>query len=718
MANTQIDLDKQAQDGSLSGAAGDAKVAANTLSTSKIKNEAVAGSEPELMLANGTTGVWTGEPTSGDVKISNAGALTIQALAVTNGKIANQTILPTKASMLDSVIWVGDTATGGGIAVTTSSTGSILADDVNGLTYKALSIVNGDIAANTIVTTNGSSKLAASATFLTTDAANAASTTFSITSGVRYRYASGQTFTNAQDIITKEYVDSVATGISWKASVHTIRMVSNILTAPPGTPKVGDSYIVAATATGAWLGLEDRLVVWTGTLWLDVEGQVSMAGDRYLVSDGGDTTADNHGPTPAGAFAGKAGQIAISDGASPPAFTFYVPLDADATIVDSHTTVGPNDAQGFVYDLTNLQWLQFTGVGQIVAGQALSKTGQTLDVNYTAGRGVTVVSDALEVASANLAGSGLQAGASTWILKMGPLTEDWSQTGAFDIVLNNAASELKIREVGGGAFYAILDAGAHTSDGTYILGGGQGLSSTLWHNNNDAALLHSTTDNFTAGTLTLDTGTTLTLAGASTLNLQSLTAVLQFREAVNMTASSTELNILDGATITTAQLNNVGTQVVRENINTNSPNASNGVRKYFTLLNDPINNSDVIYVNGLLQDRNTVSTANVAGNPIGDFTRGSATILSVDDTSNINVGDVLTHAGAMALGVVASKTANSITLEAIWDGAAAADGTQTLQVITIGDDYAIKLNTTNGSASLAFFTAPQSDDKLRANYRY
>jgi hypothetical protein len=40
------------------------------------------------------------------------------------------------------------------------------------------------------------------------------------------------------------------------------------LTAPPGAPAAGDTYIPAATATGLWVGLENRIVVWSGTAWV------------------------------------------------------------------------------------------------------------------------------------------------------------------------------------------------------------------------------------------------------------------------------------------------------------------------------------------------------------------------------------------------------------------------------------------------------------------
>jgi hypothetical protein len=47
-------------------------------------------------------------------------------------------------------------------------------------------------------------------------------------------------------------------------------IIDKDLTAPPGSPTTGDRYIVAATATGAWVGLEKKIVEYNGATW-DVE---------------------------------------------------------------------------------------------------------------------------------------------------------------------------------------------------------------------------------------------------------------------------------------------------------------------------------------------------------------------------------------------------------------------------------------------------------------
>lgn len=39
------------------------------------------------------------------------------------------------------------------------------------------------------------------------------------------------------------------------------------LSSPPGSPSIGDTYIVGSTATGAWLDKENRIARWNGSSW-------------------------------------------------------------------------------------------------------------------------------------------------------------------------------------------------------------------------------------------------------------------------------------------------------------------------------------------------------------------------------------------------------------------------------------------------------------------
>lgn len=40
------------------------------------------------------------------------------------------------------------------------------------------------------------------------------------------------------------------------------------LATPPGTPASGDTYIVAASPTGAWVGKAGSIAIWSGSAWV------------------------------------------------------------------------------------------------------------------------------------------------------------------------------------------------------------------------------------------------------------------------------------------------------------------------------------------------------------------------------------------------------------------------------------------------------------------
>lgn len=40
------------------------------------------------------------------------------------------------------------------------------------------------------------------------------------------------------------------------------------LTAPPGSPTAGDTYIVGAAATGAWATKDKQVAIWDGAAWV------------------------------------------------------------------------------------------------------------------------------------------------------------------------------------------------------------------------------------------------------------------------------------------------------------------------------------------------------------------------------------------------------------------------------------------------------------------
>lgn len=52
-----------------------------------------------------------------------------------------------------------------------------------------------------------------------------------------------------------------ASALDWQPSVV------NIQTTPPGAPTVGDRYIVLPLGTGLWVGQDNDIATWNGTVW-------------------------------------------------------------------------------------------------------------------------------------------------------------------------------------------------------------------------------------------------------------------------------------------------------------------------------------------------------------------------------------------------------------------------------------------------------------------
>ena len=176
----------------------------------------------------------------------------------------------------------------------------------------------------------------------------------------------------------KTYVDNLLQGIKWKAPVR--------LTTTEALVGSYDTGVFTATANGA----------------LTLDGVAAAQGDRILVKN--NTTSN-------GIY------TVTTVGDAETAFVLTRALDADvsaefpqmAVFVKEGTTSAD---QGYVLtndivtlDTTELVYVQFTGLGQIIAGDGLTKDGNTISVN--AGDGIAIVSDEVTI---DLDGSSLANG--------------------------------------------------------------------------------------------------------------------------------------------------------------------------------------------------------------------------------------------------------------------------------------------------------------------
>ena len=162
---------------------------------------------------------------------------------------------------------------------------------------------------------------------------------------------------SAQDAATKSYVDTTAQGLDAKASVR-----------------------VASTANLSLLGTQT------------IDGVAVVAADRVLVKD--QTVAANNGiyVVSAGAWSRSSD---MSTWASIPSAFVFVEM---GTVNADNGFVCTSDPGGTLGS-SAINWTQFSGAGQIIAGAGMTKTGNTLDVGTASSTRIVVNADNIDLAT-------------------------------------------------------------------------------------------------------------------------------------------------------------------------------------------------------------------------------------------------------------------------------------------------------------------------------
>ncbi|MCX7996708.1 MAG: autotransporter adhesin family protein, partial [Patescibacteria group bacterium] len=216
----------------------------------------------------------------------------------------------------------------------------------------------------------------------------------------------------------------------------------------PGTAPNGAMYYNTSTGTlrcrvaGTWANcdtsLDDSI---TGTAF---EGQIAffsssetLSGSYNLFWDSVTNRLGIGTSTPGATFTvGSSNEFQITSAGTISAATG---ITSSGIITFSGLSTGPVRSSGGVL-----------GVGDITLG--IETAGNFVET-LTAGNGIAITGAGVESANPTVA--------------LGPLTGDWNQTGALDIILNNADSELRFRSADGATFYGTLDVGTLTSSATY-----------------------------------------------------------------------------------------------------------------------------------------------------------------------------------------------------------------------------------------------------------
>jgi hypothetical protein len=165
--------------------------------------------------------------------------------------------------------------------------------------------------------------------------------------------------TNPQDAANKRYVDAAVVGIDWKASVR----------------------VATTAAITLATGLENG-----DTL----DGVTLATGDRVLVKN--QTSATENGIYVVAA-SGAPARSSDADTAAEITASFAVFVEEGTVNADSGWTLTNNGT--ITVGTSELSFTQFTGLGQITAGDGLTKTANTL--NVVGGDGITVNADSVVI---------------------------------------------------------------------------------------------------------------------------------------------------------------------------------------------------------------------------------------------------------------------------------------------------------------------------------
>ena len=278
----------------------------------------------------------------------SSGAVTVKSGGITSTQLAGSIA---NAKLANDGITIGSTDTSLGDTITALA----------GMTE--IAVDNITLNANTISTTNSNG-----------DMVLAPNGTGSVTVPSGYTARAGF---GSDSLVNKSYVDSVANGLDVKASVR-VATTANLA----GTYDNGAGTITAGS-NGA----------------ISVDGVTLVVNDRVLVKD--QSTAAQNGfykvtTVGSGSAAFVLTRTPDADAASEltaGAFTFTEEGTANA---DNGYVLSTNGA--ITLGTTGITFEQFSGAGQISAGNGLTKTGNTIDVVGTADK-ITVSSNAITIAS-------------------------------------------------------------------------------------------------------------------------------------------------------------------------------------------------------------------------------------------------------------------------------------------------------------------------------
>jgi len=306
--------------------------------------------------------------------------------------------------------------------------------------------------------------------------------------------------TQAQDAATKAYVDSLSNGLDVKQSVRAATTIALTAAYDNGTAGVGATLTNSGTQAAFAL---DGINLSVGNRVLVKDQAAALQNGVYTVTTIG-TASVNWVLTRATDFDNSPG---VEVG---PGVFFFV--EEGATNQDNGYVINTDSA--ITIGTSAINFSQFSGAGQIIAGDGLTKSGNTINAVGTANR-ISVAADAIDISTAYVGQATITTlgtiGTGTWNGSL--IGSTYGGTG-----VNNGSNTLTLagNVSYAGSFTQTFTATANTSvtlptTGTLAtLAGSEALTNKT---------VNGLTITSTTGTLTLVNGSTLATAGAFSTTL-------------------------------------------------------------------------------------------------------------------------------------------------------------------------------------------------------
>ena len=352
----------------------------STSGTTTLKASATAGTTTITLPATTGTVVTTGD--SGTVTD------TMLAGSISNAKLTNSSV----------------TVNGTSISLGSSATVTAAAGTLTGTTLNATVVTSSLTSVGTIGTgtwqgttvavgyggtgtTNGSITGTGALTFTAAAGNNSINLVPTGTGTVDHggkRASNAADPTQAQDLATKAYVDSLSNGLDVKQSVVAATTTALTATYSNGTGGVGATLTNAGTQAALVL---DSIALSAGQRVLIKDQASGLQNGVYDVTTVG-SVSTNWVLTRSADFDNSPGTEV-----GPGVFFF---VEQGTTNADNGYVISTDTA--ITIGTTAITFSQFSGAGQITAGAGLTKTGNTLDVVGTSNR-ITVNTDSIDIAS-------------------------------------------------------------------------------------------------------------------------------------------------------------------------------------------------------------------------------------------------------------------------------------------------------------------------------